>query len=248
MMCGMDSLNSPHAGPVARGRIARLAAGLALAAVLTGGCSATGARLPGGARQPAHAAMASTDSAAGDQAVWNALLGGDPQSVGWIRTAALPGGQGHRRHMAGAFAHIHRCVADARSLRSSGHVAAARAKLHACFRGLLRLRLALLGAIHGQITVQTRKGIRTIAFERGTIKTVSAGSIVVVAPDGTTWTWSLLRAGPGGPRAGLGGESTTVVQARHRVGVSALAAGQRVLVLGRVVGGADDARLVVIRP
>jgi hypothetical protein len=240
MMCGMDSLNSPHAWPARHART-RLAAGLALAALFAGGCSALGARQPGsGARQPAHAAMTSNRSAVSDQAAWNAVFGGNPQSVGWIRTAALSGGQGHRGPLAHAFARIRQCVADARSLRASGHVAAARAKLHSCRRGLLRLRLALLGAIHGQITVRTPKGIRTIAFERGTIKTVSAGSIVVVAPDGTTWTWSLLRAGAGEP-------GTAVVQARHRVGVSALAAGQRVLVLGRVVGSADDARLVIIR-
>jgi len=239
----MDSFDSPQAPPRRRaGRRLRVAAGLALAALLVGGGSVLGAQLAGGgAGQPARAELASNAAPASGQSAWMTMLGGNPQSVGSISMTAIPGGQARRAHLAAAVARIRQCFAYARQLRASGHLPAARATLRACLRGYLRLRIALLGAIHGQVTVTRPSGTKTIAFERGVIKTTSTNSIVVVASDGTTWTWQFVRVGQGGS----GG--TAVVQARRRVGTSALAANQQVLVLGPVVGGADDARLIVIR-
>jgi hypothetical protein len=91
----------------------------------------------------------------------------------------------------------------------------------------------MLGAIHGQLTFSGANGTRTVAFERGVIKSVSTGSIVVAASDGTTMTWNLVT-------------NTAIVHARQRVSATTLAAGQHVLVIGPVLSGADDARLIVI--
>jgi hypothetical protein len=98
----------------------------------------------------------------------------------------------------------------------------------------LRLRLLLMGGLHGQITFRTRAGIKTVAFERGVIQSVSGTTVTVKAADGTTMTWHLIGR-------------TVIVRAGHRLGAAALTAGARVLALGPVVSGADDARLILIR-
>jgi hypothetical protein len=136
------------------------------------------------------------------------------------------------------------CLATARRLAHPGHHAAARAKRRACVReyharGLLLLRRLLrVGGEHGQITFKTKKGSRTVAFERGLVQDASSSSVVVKAADGTAMTWNLT--------------SKTVIvrvkdRAKTRASASALAAGQRVFLVGAVVGGADNARLIIIR-
>jgi hypothetical protein len=101
-------------------------------------------------------------------------------------------------------------------------------------RRFLRLRLRLLRGLHGQITLQTKHGARTIAFERGVIQSVSGSAIVVKAADGVTWTWDLIA-------------KTAVFRARHRATTHALATGEHVFVVGPLLSGADDARLIIIR-
>ena len=96
-------------------------------------------------------------------------------------------------------------------------------------------RLRALGGVDGQFTFHNSTGFHTLAFERGTIQSVSGSDVVVRAPDGTTWTWLIV--------------SNTVV--RHngvKTTASALAAGQTVFAGGPVVNGAKDARLIVIGP
>ena len=99
-------------------------------------------------------------------------------------------------------------------------------------------RLLRSGAEHGQITFKTKKGTRTVAFERGLVQSTTACSVVVKAADGTTWTWNLT-----GKTVVVRGKNRAVT----RVSASALTAGQRVFVVGAVVGGADNARLIIIR-
>lgn len=231
----MDSSDSTSAAPRRRvGRAARGTAGLAIAVLLVAGGSVLGAELAGnGSSRPVRTELASA-SATTAQSAWSTLLGGTSGWTASLGATSLPGGPAGHARLTKAIARIRRCLAAARKLRANGHLSAARATLRACRRGYARLRLALLGAIHGQLTFSGAKGTRTVAFERGVIKTASAGSIVVTARDGTTWTWDLVA-------------STAVVQARHRVSANALAAGQHVLVIGPVAGSADDARLVVIR-
>jgi hypothetical protein len=95
-------------------------------------------------------------------------------------------------------------------------------------------RLRRLGGIDGQFTFETKTGPKTLAFERGTIQSVSGGQVVVRAKDGTTWSWTLV------------GDSV-VRQDGSKTTSRALSAGQPVFVGGPVVSGTHDARLVVIR-
>jgi len=236
----MDDMNIPRTGsaggrrtlppdrPFGRGRSgpgARWLAGLAAVVVLAGGSviavSLIGSRSP----QPARAAL--TASTSRD-----------------TRGGTASGGTGHgTRVWPGAAAHLvmtrlRACAASARGLRAVGHRAAARARPRSCLRRFLRPRAGLVRlarrALHGQITFATKAGPRTIAFERGSVQSLSSGSVVVKAADGTAWTWQI-------------GSATLIVKAGRRVGPSALAAGQRVFVIGRVTGGSDDARRIVIR-
>ncbi len=129
----------------------------------------------------------------------------------------------------------------ARAARKAGHPAAARAILRAagarCLRWRHRLaRVALLRGIDGQFTFRGRNGaLRTLAFERGVVQSVSGSNVVVRATDGTTWTWDLV-------------SNTVVRESGNKTSTSALAAGEPVWVGGPVVSGAKNARLVVIRP
>jgi hypothetical protein len=94
----------------------------------------------------------------------------------------------------------------------------------------------LLRGVDGQFAIQTKQGIKTLAYARGVITSVTTGkSITVKASDGTTWTWDLV--------------STTVVRdLQGKIGQSALTSGTPVWVGGPVVQGTKDARLIVVRP
>jgi hypothetical protein len=137
----------------------------------------------------------------------------------------------------------HPCLkarAAARAARLAGRSALARAARAAAAhcRWIRRrlVRVFLLRGIDGQFTFRTRQGtIRTLAFERGVIQSVSGSDIVVRAADGTTWSWDLV-------------SSTVVREHGAKTSTSALASGEPVWVGGPVVSGAKDARLVVIRP
>jgi hypothetical protein len=89
--------------------------------------------------------------------------------------------------------------------------------------------------MYGQFTFRARSGVRTIAYERGTVQSDNGSSVVVRAADGTTETWSLT-------------SKTVVRQNRGKTTGSALSAGEQVFVAGPVISGAHDIRLAVIRP
>ena len=97
-------------------------------------------------------------------------------------------------------------------------------------------RVALRRGIDGQFTFRGRGGvIRTLAFERGVVQSVSSSDVVVQAADGTTWSWDLV-------------SSTVVRESGQKTATSAVTTGEPVWVGGPVVSGARDARLIVIRP
>lgn len=96
------------------------------------------------------------------------------------------------------------------------------------------LRLRRLG-IDGQFTFETKAGPKTIAFERGTVQSVSGSDVVIKAKDGTTWTWVLVA-------------DSVVRQDGKKTTASALSAGEHVFAGGPVVQGTHDARLIIIRP
>jgi len=96
-------------------------------------------------------------------------------------------------------------------------------------------RLALAGGLHGQVTFRAKAGFRTIAFERGSVQSVSGSALTVRAADGTTWTWHLVKA-------------SVIRENRTKVSAGKLADGEQVLVAGPVVSGLNDVRLLRIRP
>jgi len=124
-----------------------------------------------------------------------------------------------------------RCATIVSEAVASDHSRLARL-LHAfCTRPLARL--ALVGGEHGEVTFGGKAGPRTLAFERGVVKSDGGSAITVTAADGTTWTWDIA--------------STTVI--RHdgsKVAASAISTGERVFVGGTVVNGANDAQLIRI--
>jgi hypothetical protein len=138
----------------------------------------------------------------------------------------------------------HPCAAalkKARADRKAGHPAAAKAALKAAGARCraLRHRLFRVGlrrGIDGQFTFRGKGGtIRTLAFERGVVQSLSGSDVVVSAADGTTWTWDLV-------------SNTVVRENGSKTSQSALATGEPVWVGGPVLSGVRNARLVVIKP
>jgi hypothetical protein len=99
-------------------------------------------------------------------------------------------------------------------------------------RALARLRA--LGGVDGEFTYHNAAGYHTLAFERGTIVSVSGSDLVVRTPNGTSWTWQIV-------------SNTVVRENGAKVATSALATGETVFTGGPVVNGAMDSRLIVIR-
>jgi len=96
-------------------------------------------------------------------------------------------------------------------------------------------RLRHLGGVDATATFHNKTGFHTLSFERGIIQSVSGSNVVIKAADGTTWTWHVV--------------SDTVVRKNGgKATTSALSAGETVFAGGPVVGGARDARLIIIRP
>jgi len=221
----------------------RWTAGLLVAVLLAGGGIIAGMRLAGDS-SPASGGTASGQAGPvaplrQEGALLNETLN-DASAPGALTAAGstLTGGLGAAAAgaQAGPGAKAHAC---ARAHRAGLRKLARRSGIGAahCRRARRRVfAFFLLRGVDGQFTVQTRKGTKTLAFERGVIQSVSAGkSITVKASDGTTWTWSLV--------------AVTVVRDRQgKVSESKLTAGTPVWAGGPVVGGTKDARLIVVRP
>jgi hypothetical protein len=247
----------PQAHPASgRRKTRRWTVGIALAALLAGGGVIAGASLAGTTLTTAPAASTGTSgsgtaaSAGGSAAAQGggapasqaALLdatlnaagatstGGPPAAAGTGATAAAPA--------------VRRCAQLARTARAArltGHPrlsGAARAATARC-RFIRRriVRFFLLRGVDGQFSFRAADGtVRTLAYVRGVIQSVSNGtSIVVQAADGSSWTWQLV--------------STTVVRdGTGKISESSLAVGEQVWVGGPVAGGVKDARLIFARP
>jgi hypothetical protein len=227
----------------------RWTAGLLAAALLAGGGTIAGMRLAAHSSPGTSSGATASQPGAAGTAQQGALLNetlSDASSPGSLTTsAALAGGTGASAGGAAAGA-----AAKAPACARARHVSrvARRAGLPRLSRrignGAAHCRLVrrrvfaffLLRGVDGQFTIQTRKGTKTLAYERGVIGSVIAGkSITVKASDGTTWAWDLV--------------STTVVRDRQgKIGQGALTSGTTVWVGGPVVQGTKDARLIVVRP
>ena len=87
--------------------------------------------------------------------------------------------------------------------------------------------------LHGELTVQGKKGVRTVLVQRGTVTAVTATTVSVKSSDGFALTWTL-------------GDKLRVVQDRTAVDAAAVKAGAQVGVAGAEDGDKNVARLVAI--
>jgi len=190
------------------GRTRRVVTTVAASAVLLGGGAGIGMALTGGA-------SASTANS---------------QNVGSV--TGIGAGTGTSATNAASTAAAGRCAKLVQALRNHDRLRAANGVQAFCRHRLLRL--ALVGAEHGEVTFQTKAGPKTFAFERGTIQAVTGSAITVMAKDGTTWSWDLT-------------SSSKLRQAGHQVTTANLRTGEQILVAGPVVNGTRDATLIRIR-
>lgn len=252
----------PQAHPASnRSKTRRWTVGIVLAALLAGGGVIAGASLASTTLTTAPAASTGTGgSGAAGSADGSAAAqgGGAPASQAALLDATLnaagapdaavttsAGGPPASGTGGAATAPAARRCAQlartARAARRSGHPrlsGAARAATARC-RFIRRriVRFFLLRGVDGQFSFRAADGtVRTLAYVRGVIQSVSNGtSIVVQAADGSSWTWQLV--------------STTVVRdGTGKISESSLAVGEQVWVGGPVVGGVKDARLIFARP
>jgi hypothetical protein len=220
--------------------------GLTAAVVLAAAGVMAGLSLGGGPAPAVSSSAAGNTSAAGtgpvpgsQAAALNTALN-SADTPGKLSLTSASSVAGTMSNGAAGTAVVHPCLRArraARAARIAGLPRAARAAAGHC-RWLRRrlFRVVLLRGIDGQFTFRTaHHGLRTLAFERGTVQSVTSSAIVVHASDGTTWTWSLVG-------------NTVVRENGAKAQRSALATGQPVWVGGPVVSGAKDARLIVIRP
>jgi hypothetical protein len=205
-------------------------AGLALVAVLAGGGAFAATQLAGNT-SPAGASSGATGPT-GQAAQLNALLNSASSPSSAVAAASFgTASSGPTAATAGTARRP--CATRATKLKKAGHPFAARYAARLCRRALARVRL--VGGLHGQFTFKAKSGYKTLAYERGVIQAISGNDVTVRASDGTTWTWVLV-------------SSTVVRHGGQKVASSTLADGQQVFAGGPVVGGVNDARLIVIRP
>jgi hypothetical protein len=220
--------------------------GLVAAAALAAGGIVAGISLAGHSSPAASTSTAAGSAGApGTQAAaLNAALNSAdaPGTLALASSSSAAGVAG--AGAAGAATTAHPCAAAlkaARAARVAGHPAVARAARRAAgprCRWLRHriVRVALLRGIDGQFTFRGKGGtIRTLAFERGVVQSLSGSDLVVRAADGTTWTWDLV-------------SNTVVRENGSKTSQSALATGEPVWVGGPVLSGVKDARLIVIKP
>lgn len=101
-------------------------------------------------------------------------------------------------------------------------------------RRLAIRRLALRGHVeHGEVTVSTKDGDKTIDIQRGTVTAITGTTVTVKSTDGFTLTWTF-------------GSPIQVIEHRTTVQPSAVAVGQVVGIAGTRDGGVVTARLMVI--
>jgi hypothetical protein len=182
----------------------------------------------GRTRRVVASAAAATVLLGGGAAIGIAMTGGASAAPGGSaansQVAAVHCHRGVRRLLVGRHPRAARRVAASRGASGSSRL------LAPCASPLRRLIAA--GAIHGEVTFRRKEGIKTLAFERGTVQAASASAVTVRAPDGTSWTWDIV--------------TRTVLRERGHQPPS-LAPGEQVLVAGQVVSGVRDARVIWIR-
>jgi hypothetical protein len=97
-----------------------------------------------------------------------------------------------------------------------------------------RVRFAFRHALHGEATVKTEEGLKTVVVQRGTVTAVNATTLSVRSEDGFALTWSLTN------------DKLRVIERRNEVQPSAVEVGAKVGVAGAREGDTVLARLIVI--
>ena len=96
-----------------------------------------------------------------------------------------------------------------------------------------RLRFVFQHALHGEATVQTDEGTKTVVAQRGTVTAVDATSVTVQSSDGFTLTW-------------VSSDRSVVVVNRARAQLSDVSVGTKVGVAGTRDGDTVTFRLLVV--
>jgi hypothetical protein len=87
--------------------------------------------------------------------------------------------------------------------------------------------------LHGEATVRTKDGVKTLVGQRGTVTAVDGDSVTVKSTDGFTQTWKF-------------GEKLRVVDNRAKADKSKVVVGKAVAVAGHKDGSTATAGLIVI--
>ncbi len=166
----------------------------------------------------------------------SAILLGSGAAIGVALTSGASAATAPR-HGGAAGPVAGKCAKMVHALRKHPAVASSHPALVARLRAFCAnplLRLAAVGGEYGQVTFKGKTSPKTVAFERGTIDSVTGSSLIVRAADGTTWTWDLIA-------------STKMRAAGHPKAQVKLTSGDRVLVIGLETAGSKDARLIQVR-
>lgn len=94
-------------------------------------------------------------------------------------------------------------------------------------------RLLRRNTLHGEVTIQTKKGPTTVAVQRGTVTAVSAGTVTVKSTDGFSSTWNLA-------------DNLRVVKDHKKVDRGAVTVGTQLGIAGAKVQDRPTARLIVV--
>jgi hypothetical protein len=192
--------------------------------------AARSGRFSGRAKRVVTVVGASAILLGGGAAVGTALTGGAAAATGSAGSAAAAQATGSGAAAVAAG----RCAVLVQRLRSRPSYARSHPALVNRLKALCGnplLRLASVGGEHGQVTFHGKTGTRTVAFERGTVESVSGSTFTVRAADGTTWTWQLIA-------------STAMRQAGKKLAKPVVSNGEFVFVEGLVSTGVNEARLI----
>jgi hypothetical protein len=101
-------------------------------------------------------------------------------------------------------------------------------------RKFKRLRFAFSkNVLHGEATIQTDEGVKTVVVQRGTVTAIDSTSITVKSSDGFTLTWTF-------------GNPIHVIEHRTTVQPNSVKVGETVGVAGAKDGSGTVARLILI--
>jgi hypothetical protein len=94
-------------------------------------------------------------------------------------------------------------------------------------------KLLRKNTLHGELTVQTKKGVKTVAVQRGTVTASTATTLTVKSTDGFTQTWTLA-------------DTPRIRKDRKKADGTAVTKGAEVAVAGPKTADTPTARLIIV--